>query len=399
MEREDLKRRRTASNPALQKKRDELAKKIRARIEAQKKAGTVTDEQRKKNLEAYKQRVAARKAEEEKKKVQAGKPKPKKPVAGADRFEKARQALAAMRAKATEVDENGTPAVGDAPKNVDPNAVKVPKPGEDGAPAPAPEPVAAPAPEPVPASTEAEGNATILVQVNEKLDEIEKRAEVDKVVKTELEQIKETLTGVAASLKAVKSSKPDVLSKHESVVIADFLSKIDAAFKKDVIGFEATACLKDREAFDKLVSASRIAIDIASEKAHSVLASYIQKNATATDVKNAVREVKAAYKEFQAIKSVTAIFKKEASISSSDSSHIKRIVGHVQDLVVAGKIEASQISSLVSEYMTLSPIEFRSVVSTMSRIAGNGVGYPEKIHSIQSSAREGIDSLESVFDV
>lgn len=402
MKREDSKKRRVASNPDVQNKRDELAKKIKARLEAQQKeakTAPITEEERKKRLEAYKQRLASRKAEDEEKKAEEEKKKEaekKKAEAGrkpADRLSATRAALAALRAKkikANEVDENGIPAVGDAPKDPNAELAAVPKPGEKGNP-PAEEPAKAPE------KTDAEESATVLVQVNEKLDEINKRAEVDKVVKTELEQIKETLTGVAASLKGVKAGKADVLTKQESAVIVDFLSKIDAAFKKDVVGFEATASLKDREAFDKLVSASRVSIDIASEKAHNTIIAYSEKKATGTDVKNAVKEVKAAFEKFQTIKSVTAVFKKEASVASNETNHIKRVVAYVQEMVVAGKVEANQIASLVNEYLGLSPIEFKSVVATVSKVAGKGI-YPENIHVEQSGSGNRIDSLEAIFD-
>lgn len=402
MKREDSKKRRVASNPDVQNKRDELAKKIKARLEAQQKdakTAPITEEERKKRLEAYKQRLASRKAKDEEKKAEEEKKKEaekKKAEAGrkpADRLSATRAALAALRAKkikANEVDENGIPAVGDAPKDPNAELAAVPKPGEKGNP-PAEEPAKAPE------KTDAEESATVLVQVNEKLDEINKRAEVDKVVKTELEQIKETLTGVAASLKGIKAVKADVLTKKESVVITDFLSKIDAAFKKDVVGFEATASLKDREAFDKLVSASRVSIDIASEKAHNTIIAYSEKKATGTDVKNAVKEVKAAFEKFQTIKSVTAVFKKEASVASNETNHIKRVVAYVQEMVVAGKVEANQIAGLVNEYLGLSPIEFKSVVATVSKVAGKGI-YPENIHVEQSGSGNRIDSLEAIFD-
>lgn len=408
MKREDSKKRRVASNPDVQNKRDELAKKIKARLKAQQKdakTAPITEEERKKRLEAYKQRLASRKAEDEEKKAEEEKKKEaekKKAEASrkpADRLSATRAALAALRAKkikANEVDENGIPAVGDAPKDPNAELAAVPKPGEKGNPpadAPAPAEESAKAPE----KTDAEESATVLVQVNEKLDEINKRAEVDKVVKTELEQIKETLTGVAASLKGVKAGKADVLTKQESAVIVDFLSKIDAAFKKDVVGFEATASLKDREAFDKLVSASRVSIDIASEKAHNAIIAYSEKKATGTDVKNAVKEVKAAFEKFQTIKSVTAVFKKEASVASNETNHIKRVVAYVQEMVVAGKVEANQIAGLVNEYLGLSPIEFKSVVATVSKVAGKGI-YPENIHVEQSGSGNRIDSLEAIFD-
>lgn len=394
-----------------------------------------TDPEKLKRVEAFKQRMREAKAkrdagakdpkpasaEERAKRVQALNAKRlAQRNAGKTRLERVREGLelikaqkaeAAKKVKAVEVDENGTPIVGGAPNPADPALNPAPK--VDPAATPAPADGAAPATPPaveVPEArktelpTDTEEVASALVQVNEKLAEIGKRAEVDKVVKTELEAIKETLTSTTAAVRKLTAkkvvAKADKLTKEEQIKIVAFLAKVDEVYQKQMTGFEAKAHVKNDAGFAGIISGLRIGVDVANEKAHTALDGYIKNTTSAKDVRDAVRMVKAAVEKWGVAEQMTDFFKKEASVSSGSIDHVRKVVAHVQEMVTAGAIDSGDISSQVDEYLDLSPKEFKAVASTMSRVQTRGTEgeTPRQVIAAQSGVRGGQDTLESCFD-
>jgi hypothetical protein len=324
---------------------------------------------------------------------------------------KAQKAEAAKKVKAVEVDENGTPIVGGAPNPADPALNPAPKVDPNATPAPVDG--AAPATPPaveVPEAgktelpTDTEEVASALVQVNEKLSEIGKRAEVDKVVKTELEAIKETLTSTTAAVRKLTAkkvvAKADKLTKEEQIKVVAFLAKVDEVYQKQMTGFETKASVKDDAGFAGIISNLRIGVDVANEKAHSTLDSYIKNTASAKDVRDAVRLVKAAVEKWGVAEQMTDFFKKEARVSSGSTDHVRTVVAHVQEMVTAGAIDAADIGSQVDEYLELSPKEFKAVASTMNRVQTRGTDgeTPRQVIATQTGVRGGQETLEDCFE-
>jgi hypothetical protein len=315
-----------------------------------------------------------------------------------------RARIKSLKVKAAEVDENGTPVVGGAPEE---DIEVVPPSKEDVAP---PEPVVE-VPEDTPpvdgggsGGSISEDTASVLVKVNEKLDDINQREAVDKAVKTELEDIQQTLTTAAVKLKASAkipvqaSAKP--LTQKEITTIVDFLGKVDAAYEKNMVGFEARASVSSKQEFDPIISRYRIAVDTANEKAHVTLEAYHNKKADSVAVKAAVREVKSAVDQWGAVTSMVDFFKKEASVTSASIDNTLKVVAFVQKMVEAEKLPVSAMSAQVREYLTLSPTEFKSVTATMNRMQGTPgtvEGTPKSMHPVQSGADA--FSLEDAFEV
>jgi len=354
------------------------------------------EERRKARIEAFRKRREEKKAEEKKKGVVA------KSDAVLARIRA--KVKAHIKTKGADVDENGTPIVGDGPKVQEELAPPVKKGGPETE--AKPEPVVPdeekkPADSSPPAKTEEEEMASVIVQVNDKLEEIYKREEVDKILKGELEDIKESLTSVSAKFKGITASgKERGLTKDELTAIVGFLAKVEAAYEKRMVGFETTAKVKDIDSFGAVISKVRVAVDVSNERAHEVLKAYNEKKVTARELKDSVREVKAAVEKWGVVESVVNLFKKEASVSSSEAQNTLKVVAFVQEMVEQEKIPAREITAQVKEYLNLSPVEFRTVAATMKRVKGSAVSpdteYPERMHSTQAGGDP--LSLEDCFN-
>lgn len=302
------------------------------------------------------------------------------------------------------VDENGTPVVGEAPAE--------PEAAPEAAPAPAEEP----APEAAPAAPEvdievegdvmpgAEDHAKALVTVNDKIAEIEKREEVDKILKTELETVRNELTGVAASLKKMKVSAKkeektpvERLGKEELKAIAAFLGKADDCYKNQMTGFESKASFVDKKGLTHVVAGIRSKTDAALEKSHDKIIAYKEEKATADDVRDSVREVKAALQEWQVFKKTSELFRSEAKYANASKEQLKKVLAATNELVEGGQIPQSEFAAQALSYLDLNEKEFKTVHASLKRRASIGGGEtPTKVPSVQNFASG--DSLENIFE-
>lgn len=336
------------------------------------------------------------------KKPKDKKPEDKKPEKdGKKSLASIRARIKAMNVKATETDENGTPVVGGAPEE----GTEVIPPSREDVDPPAP---VVEVPEDTPPANGSGGSisedtASVLVQVNDKLDDIGQREAVDKAVKVELEEIQQTLTSTAAKLKA-SVKKPvqasvKALTQKEVTTIIDFLGKVEAAYEGGMVGFETRAAVNSKQEFDPIISKYRVAVDVANEKAHMVLEAYHNKKVDSVAVKAAVREVKAAVETWGGVTAMVSFFKKEASVTSASVSNTLKVVAFVQKMVEAEKIPVSSMAAQVKEYLTLSPTEFKSVSATMNRMQGTPGAIdatPKSMHPVQASGDA--FSLEDAFN-
>lgn len=299
-----------------------------------------------------------------------------------------------------ETDEFGTPVVGEAPEEDENEA---PKP-EATHPETKPEsPEEKPATENPAAETigvSPEDIAKAIVTVNDKINEIEKQSEIDKAVKTELESIKQELTGVTAKLKnmKIKAEKvaPKKFAKSDIVAIAKFLETADNVYTKEMTGFENKASLNDKTGFNTITAGLRMEMDSALEKSKDVIVAYRDNKSDVDTVKESVRAVKSALDKWNVFKKTVAVFGTEAKYANYHREHIKKVISAVQEMVENEIISPAEFTSQAMEYMELNEKEFRNVLATINRAASaNGVS-PVSIPAVQTMSRT--SELEDIFE-
>jgi len=99
------------------------------------------------------------------------------------------------------------------------------------------------------------------------------------------------------------------------------------------------------------------------------------------------------------VETMVNFFKKEASISASETANVLKVVAFVQDMVANEKLPIANATAQVKEYLTLSPVEFKSVAATMNRMNASVKGAdktPESMNPVQSSV--GNFGLDDCFD-
>jgi len=302
-----------------------------------------------------------------------------------------------------EVDENGTPIVGGAPDL------------DEDLRAPAPTTGDIPAPEAVPSmgaveeltepmsDAAPEDAAKAIVTVNDKLSEIEKREDVDKILKQELKQVKEALTGVSAIIRKIKPAlraaasrgkKPTTIGREELKTIVDFLGSADKLYTSEMTGFETKASVSDVSGFSTVVAGLRSSTDMSLERAHDVLASYQKKEASVSDVRGIIKEVKASVEKWQLFKKTAGIFQGEAKYAGASKSHLKNILASVQEMVSNEEIGSDSIASQAIEFLNLNEKEFKTVNAALRRQGSSTM--PNSVPSVQSISNS--DNLESIFD-
>jgi len=304
------------------------------------------------------------------------------------------------------VDENGTPVVGEGPAEPEAPTKAAPVPGEE--PAPEAAPAAPDAEMGMETDTEvmpgAEDHARALVTVNDKIAEIEKRDEVDKILKTELESVRNELTGVAAALRKMKVSAKkqekvtaSKLGKEELKAIAAFLGKADDCYKNQMTGFESKASFADKKGLTHVVAGIRSKTDAALEKSHDTIVAYKKEKATADDVRNSVREVKAALQEWQVFKQTSELFRSEARYANASKEQLKKVIAATNELVEEGQIPQSEFAAQAFSYLELNEKEFKTVHASLKRRANmSGGETPKRVPSVQNFASG--DSLENIFE-
>lgn len=301
---------------------------------------------------------------------------------------------------APETDENGTPVVGGAPEG-DGGAAGGKPAAAPGAPAAAPAKPAVspdngkgaepPAPEPV-AQGEKEDAATVLVRVNEKIQEIEERTKVDDAVKKELVDIRNTLTGVTASIR--KRARADRLTDEQLHAVVAFLEKADRVYETAMKGFEAKAGMGAAMASE--AARIRTAVDAGLQKAHEDLLAYKEGKAGIRVVEASVGRLRSGIEQWNTLQRAVTAFRSESKTVQGSRGHLREVIAVMAGLLDNGQISSGdELSQKTLEYFDMAPDTFKGVRAFLSK---EGTIHPQSVPAVQSmGSGSDIKDLESIF--
>ena len=295
---------------------------------------------------------------------------------------------------APETDENGTAVVGNAPEGD--GAAAPAKPGAPTQPATGAKPATDQRPaEPAQPQPAAQGDkedaATVLVRVNEKIQEIENRAKVDDAVKKELVDIRNTLTGVTASVK--KAARADTLSDEQLRTVVAFLEKADRAYETTMKGFEAKAGMG--AAIGTEASRIRTTVDAELQKAHETLLAYKEGKASVRGVEAAVMRLRSGIEQWNVLQRSVTAFRSESKTVQGSRGHLRDVVAVVAGLFDNGQISSGdELGQRMMEYFDMAPETFKGVRAFLSKEGK----MPQSVPAVQSmAAGSDVRDLETIF--